>query len=115
LSGTHTFDNVLDYRLKITLSDLLNKKRKVQTNEFGEEAEKPGQINLFLRIKGPADHLKFSYDHKAVKEKIRQELQKEGTDLKEILKKEFGFKKDSSTKEKKQTNDKQDELEFEQD
>ncbi len=114
LSGTHTFDNVLDYRLKITLSDLLNKKRKVQTNEFGEEAEKPGQINLFLRIKGPADHLKFTYDHKAVKAKISQELQKEGADLKEILKKEFGFKKDSSIKEHKKSNDKQDELEFEQ-
>jgi hypothetical protein len=113
VSGQHTFDNVLDYRLKITLSDILNKKRKVQSNEFGEEDEKPGQINLFLRIKGPANHLKFTYDHKAVKEKISQELKKEGTELKEILKKEFGFKKDSSIKEKKQTNDNQDELEFE--
>jgi hypothetical protein len=113
LSGQHTFDNVLDYRLKITLSEIINRKRKVQSNEFGEEDEKPGQINLFLRIKGPANHLKFTYDHKAVKEKISQELKKEGADLKEILKKEFGFKKDSSIKEKKQTNDNQDELEFE--
>jgi hypothetical protein len=113
LSGQHTFDNVLDYRLKITLSEIINRKRKVQSNEFGEEDEKPGQINLFLRIKGPPNHLKFTYDHKAVKEKISQELKKEGADLKEILKKEFGFKKDSSIKEKKQTNDNQDELEFE--
>ncbi len=114
VSGTHTFDNVLDYRLKITLSDLLNKKRKVQSNEFGEEDEKPGQMNLYLRILGPANRLKFTYDHKAVKAKISQELKKEGNELKEILKKEFGIKKDSSIKEIKKSTDKQDELEFEQ-
>jgi hypothetical protein len=37
LSGTHTFDNVLDYKIKLSLSELLSKKRKSQNNEFGEE------------------------------------------------------------------------------
>jgi hypothetical protein len=85
-SDWFSFENYLDYHLKITLSELLNKKRKVTENEFGEEAEAPGKVNLFLSIKGPANNLKFVYDKKAVRAKIAADLKKEGATIKEIIK-----------------------------
>jgi hypothetical protein len=113
VSGNHTFENYLDYHIKITISELLNKKRKVNENEFGEEAEVPGKVNLFLSIKGPADNLKFVYDKKAVRTKIAADLKKEGTAIKEIIKSEVGFSKDTTIKQSNKKDGNNDELEFE--
>ncbi len=113
ISGNHTFENYLDYHLKITLSELLNKKRKVSENEFGEEAETPGKVNLFLSIKGPANNLKFIYDKKAVRAKIAADLKKEGAAIKEIIKSEIGFSKDTTIKQSNKKDGNNDELEFE--
>lgn len=114
ISGTHTFENYLDYHLKITLSELLNKKRKVTENEFGEESDAPGKVNLFLSIKGPANNLKFVYDKKAVRAKIAADLKKEGATIKEIIKSEIGFTKDTTIKQSNKKDGNNDELEFEQ-
>jgi hypothetical protein len=115
ISGNHTFENYLDYHLKITLSELLNKKRKVTENEFGEEADAPGKVNLFLSIKGPANNLKFVYDKKAVRAKIAADLKKEGATIKEIIKSEIGFTKDTTIKQSNKKDGNNDELEFEPD
>ena len=113
ISGNHTFENYLDYHLKITLSELLNKKRKVSENEFGEEAEAAGKVNLFLSIRGPANNLKFVYDKKAVRAKIAADLKKEGAAIKEIIKSEIGFSKDTTIKQSNKKDGNSDELEFE--
>ena len=113
VSGIHSFENFLDYHLKITLNELLNKKRKVKENEFGEEDETPGKVNLFLSIKGPANNLKFTYDKKAVRAKIAEDLKKEGATIKEIIKSEIGFKKDTTIKQSNRKDGNNDELEFE--
>lgn len=96
-SGTHNFDNIVDYRLKLLLTDVLGK--KVQTNsEFGEiEDDGLGRTQLLLSMKGPVDNPKFSYDHNGVKEKIKTDIVREKQNLKGILKEEFGmFKKDTN-------------------
>jgi hypothetical protein len=113
ISGNHSFENYLDYHLKVTLSDLLNKRRNVKENEFGEESDVTGKTNLFLSIKGPANNLKFTYDKKAVRAKIAEEIKKEGANIKEIIKSEIGFKKDTTIKESKNKDGNNDELEFE--
>ena len=110
ISGTHTFDNFMDYHLRIKLSELLSKKRKAQTNEFNEEETTEG-IFLYLSMKGPADNLKFSYDKKGAREQLKENLKKESEAAKTIWKKELGIQKDESIKEKKTDSD---ELEFEQ-
>lgn len=113
LSGTHTFDNIVDYKLKIKLSELLKKKRKPQTNEFGEEEDESGKgLYLFLTMKGPIDNAKISYDKLSVKNKMKQDLKIEKQNIKEVLKKELRLGKDSTIKEKKNDNN---ELEFEKD
>ncbi|MCF8254603.1 MAG: AsmA family protein [Bacteroidia bacterium] len=113
VSGTHTFENVLDYNIKLSLSELLSKKRKPQPNEFGEEDVKTKGINLYLSIKGPLDKLKFTFDRKGAKEQLKQDIKVEKENIKEILKQEFGIKKDTTLKKIEKKNDNPDELEFE--
>lgn len=109
-SGEHTFNNDMDYHLKVLLSDLLSKKAKKAKNEnkeFGvEEDDGLGRTSLFLSIKGNVDDYKIAYDTKKVKEHIKENLSNEKNNLKKILNKEFGlFKNDSTVKENKKKTD----------
>ncbi|MES2691449.1 MAG: AsmA-like C-terminal region-containing protein [Bacteroidota bacterium] len=112
LSGTHTLDNFIDYKVKIKLSELLKNRRKATVNEFNEEETADGGMNLYLTMKGPIDNFKIAYDKKEVKQQLKQDLKKEKQSIKEILKKEFtgDEEKKKDIKEKKNDND---ELEFE--
>ena len=113
LSGSHSFDNVVDYRIKIKLSELLKNKRKKLSNEFNEEeATADRGVNLYMSMKGPIDNVSITYDKLGTKQKITQELQQEKQSIKEILKKELGIddNKKSDIKEKQKDDG---ELEFE--
>jgi hypothetical protein len=86
-SGTHTFDNEMDYKLSIPLKNL--KKPKVDKDAaFGaiEEDNKRGST-LFLTIKGTANDYKIGYDTKRTKAKIQEDLKKEKQEFKNIFKK----------------------------
>lgn len=96
-SGTHTFDNVIDYHVKVNMRELLSKKflkNKPQTDANGDNVEDDGRggMNLFLWVTGTADNPKVKYDTKAVKAKIKENLQKERGSIKGILKNEFKAK-----------------------
>jgi hypothetical protein len=113
LSGSHTFANVVDYKMKIKLGELLKNKRKKSSNEFNEEEPTADRgVNLYMNMKGPIDNVTISYDKVGTKQKITQELQQEKQNIKEILKKELGIdnKSKSNIKEKQKDDD---ELEFE--
>ena len=102
-SGTHTFNNDMDYHFKLLMSDVLwNKAKngKKENSEFGYiEDDGLGKTSLFLHLKGTMDDYKVSYDTKGLKESFAADLKKEKTTLKTILKKEFGwFKKDTTLK-----------------
>ena len=112
ISGEHTFDNVIDYKLKVLLSEVLSnkaKKTKKENEEFGYiEDDGLGYTSLFLSIKGTVDDYKISYDTKMVKEHIKENMKNEKENLKKILNEEFGwFKNDTALAKKKQ---KQEEL-----
>lgn len=118
LSGSHSFENMVDYRMKIKLSELLKNKRRANkpaTNEFNEEEPTADKgANLYLSMKGPINNVKITYDKIGTTQKIKQELKQEQQNIKEVLKKELGIssdKKDNSIKEKKVDSE---ELEFEQ-
>lgn len=101
ISGTHTFNNEIDYRFKVLMSDVLwrkAKKNKKENSEFGYiEDDGLGRTTLFLHMTGTIDDYKISYDTKGLKESWAEDLKKEKTTLKTILNKEFGwFKKDTS-------------------
>ncbi len=114
-SGTHDFDNIIDYRLQLLLSQVLGKKVKNMNTEFGTiEDDNLGRTHLFISMKGTASNPKLAYDSQGVKEKIAADISKEKQNLKEILKKEFGHDKDNSIQAKKDDkNKKQEELQIE--
>lgn len=102
-SGTHDFDNIVDYKLNMLLGDVMGKKMKSQNTEFGMiEDDGLGHTKLFISMKGPVDDPKFSYDKKAVSQKIAQDLKADQQNVKQLLKQEFGiFKKDTTLKQEK--------------
>jgi hypothetical protein len=102
-SGIHDFDNMVNYRIQLLLSDILGKKVKDQNTEFGEvEDDGLGRTKLFLTMKGPVDDPKISFDRKGVVEKIKTEIKNSRQNLKNLLKEEFGaHKKDTVAVQKK--------------
>lgn len=104
-SGTHSFDNIVDYKIKILLSQLLGKKVKEQNTEFGTiEDDGLGRTSIFLRMYGPMKDPKFDYDSKSVEEKIVTDIKNEKQNLKSVLNKEFGWFKNDTIPVKKTDN-----------
>jgi hypothetical protein len=100
IAGVHTFENKVDYKLTLLLSDLLGKKLKERHVEFGEEEDDGlGKTKLFVTMKGDISDPVFAYDKAAVKQKIKADLKSEKETLKKMFREEFGwFKKDSLAK-----------------
>jgi hypothetical protein len=101
VSGTHNFDNVVDYHFELFLSDLLAKKArksKKENEEFGViEDDGLGKTRLFISMKGPVNKPIISYDSRGMQQKFREDLKNEKKSMKQIFKEEFGmFKKDTS-------------------
>lgn len=104
VSGTHSFNNYVDYHFQLTLSDLLSKKAKKakrENEEFGVVMDDGlGRTQLFVSMTGQIDNPQISYDSKGAKEKFKEDLKEEKQTLKQILKKELGlFKNDTTLKE----------------
>lgn len=92
VSGKHTFDQQIDYRIITPL-----RKRKFSDPEAQNAIEEDGsgQSKLFLKIVGTADDYRVSYDTEAVRKKIATDLKKEVQELKNAF-------KNKGTKEKKE-------------
>lgn len=83
ISGTHTFDQHIDYRL---VTPLRNKK-KIDVSEAASALEENnGQLKLFLKITGTTDNYKVQYDTEAFRKKLVSELKKEVQELKDAFK-----------------------------
>lgn len=107
LAGTHTFENIIDYRVTLLLSEVLGRKAKKSksyreaNSEFGYvEDDGLGKTKLFLKMTGSVDQPKIAYDTKELKTSLQDKFSKEKNTFKSIMKEEFGlFKKDSTVKE----------------
>ncbi|QHL88291.1 hypothetical protein GU926_12955 [Nibribacter ruber] len=85
LSGMHTFDQQMDYKLKIPLSGATKAKRD-KDERFGVIATTAtASPNLFLTIKGREGNFKVAYDQERVKAKIAADLKTEKQELKELF------------------------------
>ena len=101
ISGTHTFEQNIDYHLSVLISQIRNTGSKQN-----DKVEDIGQIiddglhkeKYFFRITGTVDNPVYhTLDKEGYKTNIKTSLNKEKETLKEILNREFGwFKKDSS-------------------
>jgi hypothetical protein len=106
MSGTHTFENYLDYRVKVKLSDVLRKKRnKPVNNEFEEEDTESGGLYIYLHMTGPLGNLKITYDKLSVRKKIKESIKTEQQNIKDVFRKEFQTEEDKKLKEEEKKQD----------
>ena len=108
LSGSHSFNNDIDYHFKVNVSELFLRKHNPDFNSENAEQEKGG-VNMYIHMYGNADDYKFKLDKKAVKSKLGEGLKKEKKDLKDI------FQKKKNTEQNTSENNKENEFEFEWD
>lgn len=96
VSGQHTFDQYMDYRIKLPV---FRKRREDKDARYGVVAEDrdAGNSMLFLTLKGNESDFKLAYDNERVREKIKTDLKEEGQELKDLLR----GKKPQEEKEKK--------------
>lgn len=99
--GTHSFDNKIDYHIQLLISQILAKKRKDRGSEFGPvEDDLEDRRSAFIAMKGSADDPDIKYlDTKGMKEKIKNDVKKEGKNMKRVFKEEWNlFKNDTTLK-----------------
>jgi len=105
ISGSQTFDYVIDYRFKLGLREWLPKrpsKNKQLDEELAETENDPENKRcVFIHMTGTIDKPIITYDRKAMKQKIKEDIKEEKNNLKKILHEEFGwFKKDTTLNKK---------------
>jgi hypothetical protein len=119
ISGWQTFDSKIDYHVKLRLSDWLAKRpgkdKKLDEELMETENDPENRRCVFIRMTGTLDKPEISYDRKAMKQKIREDIKEEKQNLKKILNEEFGwFKKDSTLKKTEQKQDPKFRIDFNQ-
>ncbi|HEY4651113.1 MAG TPA: AsmA-like C-terminal region-containing protein [Pontibacter sp.] len=95
VSGMHTFDQDMDYKIKMPL---FWKRRPDKDAAFGVVAEDPdaGNSMLFLTLKGKENNFKLAYDNERVRAKIKDDLKQEGQEIKQLLKGKKPAKKEKA-------------------
>ncbi len=104
ISGTHTFDNIMDYKIKLLLSDVLGNKAKNKSENIDLEDldhDHSGKTTVQLNMRGNVDNPKISLDKIKLKEDIVSEIIKETTEIKDIIEEKI-LNKVSEKKEEKE-------------
>ncbi|MGF1584679.1 MAG: AsmA-like C-terminal region-containing protein [Bacteroidales bacterium] len=94
-SGTHHFDGNFDYRIKVLLSDVLYGKArtaKPENNKFGiVEDDGLGRTSLYLLVSGTTADYRVSYDHRTLRDVLKENIASERNTIRQLLNKEFGW------------------------
>jgi hypothetical protein len=88
LSGTHSLENEMDYRLKVNLRKVLAAKFKRNNAQVYREDDPYEGTNLMIRVYGSPSDPKFAYDRAGVSQKLKDEFKKEKEELKNLFRKE---------------------------
>tara|TARA_B110000238_G_scaffold86491_1_gene95128 strand:+ start:2485 stop:4959 length:2475 start_codon:yes stop_codon:yes gene_type:complete len=108
LSGTHTFEQEIDYRIKLLLSELMSTKfRKKNTNvkktEFGEIKENGEIFNtIYFKMTGNSENPNISFDGIRFREDIQKGIVQERKIITNIIKEDILLTKEQEQKEKEQ-------------
>ncbi len=103
ISGFHSFDNEIDYQIRLLLSELISKKARSKNknldNELGVVVDDGlGRTTLYLRMDGTVDNPNIYFDKIKIKEKIKTEVKKETEGIKTIIKEDVLNQKSDSSK-----------------
>jgi hypothetical protein len=88
LSGSHTFDNDMDYLVKISLLEVLA--RRLGKSDDGDwEQEDKGGMNIYLRMTGNASNPKISINKKASRQTFKANMKAEQQTMQKLIKAEL--------------------------
>jgi hypothetical protein len=91
ISGTHTFEQEVDYRIKLLLSELMStkfrkKNTQIKKNEFGEIKENGKVFNtIYFKMTGNSDNPNVSFDGIRFREDIQKGISKEKETITTII------------------------------
>ena len=108
LSGTHTFDNLINYDITLLLSELLFKKFKTKNNssEFGEVVKDDQNFTaIYLKMSGDKDKTEIAFDGLKLKEDIQNKITKEVKFINTIIKEDILNPKKKGDNDKLKEND----------
>jgi hypothetical protein len=101
INGKHGFDKNFEYQIQVRLSELLsNRRRNNRRNvtEFGAvEDDGLGRTSIFLLAQGREGETRVSYDMRAARNKVREDIQTERQNLRTILNQEYGLFRNDTT------------------
>ena len=95
VSGTHGFDDQIDYSMDFALADVLTLKNEEDQSEFVGK-DKNGKTRIYLRMHGTTENFAIDVERTDLKRQIREEIATEKHTVKGILQQEFGIYKDDS-------------------
>ncbi|MCB0736448.1 MAG: AsmA family protein [Bacteroidetes bacterium] len=94
ISGNHTFENEMDYHMKVNVKKLFMNRHKLSPANFVKfENDNVGGMNVFLLVKGPGDDPEISYDLMAAGENMGQGVKNQLSELEKARKLEFEMRK----------------------
>lgn len=93
LSGTHSFDNEIDYSFDFRFREL----KGTKNSEFGDVVDDGTGFKVFLKMFGTIDNPQFSWDKAAKEAEKKEQREQAKEDLKSALKTGFGINKKDTT------------------
>ncbi|MDX5426889.1 MAG: AsmA-like C-terminal region-containing protein [Bacteroidota bacterium] len=99
LEGTHTFNNILNYRVKMKMRDALGgaKKKPRNIDDWIVETDRPDEPYLWVKMTGHIDNPVIAIDKGRIAEGIKNEWKEEGKELKDLIKGKDPEKKPQKT------------------
>ena len=91
ISGTHTFEQEVDYRIKLLLSELMStkfrkKNTQIKKSEFGEVKENGKIFNtIYFKMTGNSDDPSVSFDGIRFREDVEKGIKKEKETITNII------------------------------
>ena len=98
ISGTHSFENNVDYYLNFYFTDLLTMNKKPKKEDIGYiQDDGLGRTRIFLKMEGKFYDPDIQFDKKGMLLNLKNKKQQESKIIKGILNEEFGlFKNDTN-------------------
>ena len=108
ISGSHTFEQEIDYRIKLLLSELMStkfrkKNTQVKKTEFGEVKENGKIFNtIYFKMTGNSENPNISFDGIRFREDVQKGITKEKATITNIIKEDILLTKEQEKQEKGQ-------------
>ena len=108
ISGTHNFEQEINYRIKLLLSELMStkfrrKNTQIKKTEFGEVKENGKIFNtIYFKMTGNSENPKISFDGIRFREDVKKGIKKEKATITSIIEEDILLTKEQENQERGQ-------------